>query len=156
MQTTSSQVKRFENFALPTSADLLLDSSAAIAFVQRKHEFHIAVHSIADGHRLGMAGHAAAELVSVLTRMPPPQRVSGRVALDLLTQNFPHSVDLGLSLVEAVRACVEAGVVGGAMYDGIVGLAARESKIRLASVDARALSTYRALGVPLADLPPVS
>lgn len=39
------------------------------------------------------------------------------------------------------------GVAGGAVYDGLVGLAALESDRLLITCDRRAVGTYRALGV---------
>jgi toxin FitB len=57
-------------------------------------------------------------------------------------------VPLLLPTVDAVRVCVEAGVVGGAVYDGLVGLAAREAGLPLLTCDARAVGTYRSLRVP--------
>ena len=40
-----------------------------------------------------------------------------------------------------------AGLAGGAVYDGLVGAAAREHGLLLVSCDRRAEPTYRALGV---------
>jgi hypothetical protein len=40
--------------------------------------------------RRGMSGHAAVELLSVLTRLPPPQRFSPVAALRLEEKNFPE------------------------------------------------------------------
>jgi hypothetical protein len=40
-----------------------------------------------------------------------------------------------------------AGLAGGAIYDGLVGAAAREHRVLLVSCDRRAEPTYRALGV---------
>ncbi len=39
------------------------------------------------------------------------------------------------------------GIAGGAVYDGLVALAAREHGLVLATRDARARSTYEAVGV---------
>ncbi|MGL3148852.1 hypothetical protein ACSS7Z_00700 [Microbacterium sp. A82] len=49
--------------------------------------------------------------------------------------------------MEAVSLLAAAGIAGGAVYDGFVALAARESGIRLLSCDRRALPTYQALGI---------
>jgi hypothetical protein len=39
------------------------------------------------------------------------------------------------------------GIVGGALYDGIVAATAREHGLTLKSFDTRASATYRALGI---------
>jgi predicted nucleic acid-binding protein len=47
----------------------------------------------------------------------------------------------------AHRELARSGVAGGATYDGLVALAAREHGAVLVTRDARARSTYEALGV---------
>lgn len=79
--------------------------------------------------------------------MPPPHRVPGYVACDYLAREFEATVE-GPPIVAALRECARAGVVGGAVYDGLVGLAARHAGVVLISRDERAIPTYRALGVP--------
>ena len=46
-----------------------------------------------------------------------------------------------------LRELVEAGLTGGALYDGLVGAAARRHRLVLITCDRRAESTYRMLGV---------
>lgn len=63
--------------ALPTSAEhVLVDTSAALALVQRENPFHLAAKARLLPCRRGMSGHAAVELLSVLTRLPSPHRLS--------------------------------------------------------------------------------
>ncbi len=60
---------------------------------------------------------------------------------------------------EAVTELVAAGVAGGAVYDGLIGLAARRHGAELVSLDTRAARTYRRLRVRfrlLGDLPAAS
>ncbi|BBZ52193.1 hypothetical protein MHEI_39100 [Mycobacterium heidelbergense] len=45
---------------------------------------------------------------------------------------------------------------GGALYDGLVGAAAREHQLPLVTCDRRAESTYRALGVTYELLSPLA
>lgn len=95
-----------------------------------------------------MSGHAAAELLSVLTRLPPPQRLSPAAALRLEVRNFPYSRFLSATdTADLLQEFVEAGLAGGAFYDGLVGAVAREHKLRLITCDRRAEPTYRVLGV---------
>ncbi len=49
----------------------------------------------------------------------------------------------------------EAGLAGGALYDGLVGAAARQHKLPLITCDRRAEPTYRALGVTYELLSPI-
>lgn len=98
--------------------------------------------------RRGMSGHAAVELHSVLTRLPPPQRLTPSTALRLREVNFPHSrflVDTELSVL--LREFAALGLTGGGLYDGLVAAAAREHGLPLITCDRRAEPTYRAIGV---------
>ena len=73
-----------------------------------------------------MSGHAAVELLSVLTRLPPPQRLSPAAAFRLEVTNFPDSRFLSaIGTADRLREFVEAVLAGGALYDGLVGAAAR-------------------------------
>lgn len=134
---------------MPTSAEhVLLDTSAAFALVQRENPFHQAAKDRLLRCRRGMSGHAAVELLSVLTRLPSPQRLSPAAALRLELTNFPEprflsATDTG----EALREFAAAGLAGGALYDGLVGVAARAHSLPLVTCDRRAVPTYRALGV---------
>ena len=95
-----------------------------------------------------MSGHAAAELLSVLTRLPPPHRLSPVAALRLEETNFPESRFLSATdTTNLLREFAEAGLAGGALYDGLVGAAARKHKLPLVTCDRRAEPTYRWLGV---------
>lgn len=134
---------------MPTSAEhVLLDTSAALAMVQRENPFHrVALRRLLPTRR-GMSGHAAVELLSVLTRLPPPQRLSPAAAVRLQRNNFPDSRFLSATDTgELLQEFAAVGLTGGAVYDGLVGAAAREHKLPLVSCDRRAEPTYRLLGV---------
>jgi predicted nucleic acid-binding protein len=134
---------------LPTNAEaVLLDTSVALAWVDRDHQFHSAVDARLAGHRLGLAGHAAFETYSVLTRMQPPKRLAAAAAQRLIGAEFPATVPLPSGSVSGLLAeFAAAGVAGGAVYDGLVATAAKEAGLLLVSCDSRAVATYRALGV---------
>jgi hypothetical protein len=69
-------------------------------------------------------------------------------ARSAIEANFPASVFLTPSQsARALATLAEAGIAGGAVYDGLVALAAAASGIVLLSCDRRALSTYTALSV---------
>jgi predicted nucleic acid-binding protein len=134
---------------LPTNAEpLLLDTSAAIAYVDPDHAFHAAVRQRVDGRRLGLAGHAQFETFSVLTRLPAPKRQSGREAARLIAAEFPEPRFASpAEQADLVAQFADAGVVGGAVYDGLVAAAARAHDLTLVTCDSRAQPVYAALRV---------
>jgi len=128
----------------------LLDTSAAIALIVEDHEAHAATLKAVRGRRLGLAGHAWFETYSVLTRLPGSLRRSPDDVVRLLAHNFPASGFLGeAEAVEVGSELAELGVSGGAVYDALVGAAARQHRRRLVSGDARARPLYEALGVAI-------
>ena len=133
---------------MPTSADLLLDTSAAVALLVEDNTAHLAVQTACAGAVLGLAGHASTETYSVLTRLPGPNRLTPPAAARAIRTAFPRSVSLPEETARtAVDVLADAGVSGGAVYDGLVGLAAREVGITLLTCDRRAIGTYAALKV---------
>ena len=66
----------------------------------------------------------------------------------LLRTNFPASAFVSdTAQLAFLDELVSLPVAGGAIYDALVGLAARTAKRPLLTRDQRALSTYQALGV---------
>lgn len=132
------------------SEPCLLDTSAALAFVQPSHVGHATTYAALVGRPKGLAGHAAFETYSVLTRLPPPDRLTPQAAQRLIEVNFPHTRFLSSQGSAALVARLSAnGVAGGAVYDALVAAAAAEYGLWLVSRDARAAGTYRAMGVHL-------
>lgn len=130
------------------SADLLVDTSVAVALVVADHEHHPVVMAALGDKVLGLAGHAAFETFSVLTRLPPPMRRSASVVAHLLRENFPETRFLSARGAGALLGRLADGrIAGGSVYDALVGAAAVEHGLVLATLDWRALDTYRALGV---------
>jgi predicted nucleic acid-binding protein len=126
---------------------LLLDTSAALPLLLARHPRHDAVARRAKGRILGLSGHAQFETFSVLTRLPPPERVSTRTARDLIARTFPQSPHLGAHAASGLLDELADGrLAGGAVFDALVAAAAREAGTTLLSCDRRAAATYRALG----------
>lgn len=136
---------------MPTNVErpiVLLDTSAAIALSIADHEHHVVTASSLRGRQLGLAGHAAFETFSVLTRLPPPARRRPAVVAKILRTNFPETRFLSAKSAEAVySALTEGEISGGAVYDALVAAVAREHGLTLISNDRRARETYRAMGV---------
>lgn len=127
---------------------VLLDTSAAMAFVLPRSEAHDAMLARALAEPKGLAGHAAFETYSVLTRLPPPYRLSAAQAAQVIATNFPHGHYLTPRDQErALAMLAQARIAGGAVYDGLVAMAAARGELLLLSCDRRAASTYQALGV---------
>lgn len=125
-----------------------VDTSVAVPLVVTSHRQHAMVAKWAKGRTLGLSGHALAETYSVLTRLPGDARVSPADAVTLIDENFPEFLPLGMRAARgAHREFARRGIAGGATYDGLVALAARERSAVLVTRDARARSTYEALGV---------
>lgn len=126
-----------------------IDSSIAIAAFGEWHELHRpAVEALASYPAL--VAHAALEAYSVLTRLPEPFRVPAATVVEYLAENFPaKSLALPLSQQRSLPETMErAGLRGGSVYDGLVGLTAKAAGAQLLSLDARAAQNYERLGVP--------
>jgi predicted nucleic acid-binding protein len=137
---------------LPTSdsapAEALVDTSVAVAILFADHEGHAETMAAVEGLRLGLAGHAWFETYSVLTRLPPGSRRSPRDVHALLEHDFPATRHLDAASSSALGAeLVRLGVAGGAVYDALVGAAARAHGLPLLSRDRRAWPIYDALSV---------
>jgi toxin FitB len=142
---------------MPTDTDadtrsvVFLDTSAAVALVVEDHEAHGASLEAVRGHRLGLAGHAWFETYSVLTRLPAGLRRSPADAIRVLARDFPASGFLGEAEAAALgRELAALGTSGGAVYDALVGAAARQHGRILVSADARARPLYDGMGVAAA------
>lgn len=125
-----------------------VDTSVAVPLLVASHGAHEAVARWASGRSLALGGHALAETYSVLTRLPGDARVSPTDAVALIDDNFPDSVALPADVASAVhRELARLGIAGGATYDGVIALAALHQGLALATRDARARSSYEAVGV---------
>lgn len=125
------------------------DTSVAVAALDPSHDAHSAARRALVDRRPALAGHAAFETYSVLTRLPVPLRVSPGNAARALRKAFPE--DCWLDERESARLRDElasSGLVGGAVYDALVGRAAAVNGRVLLTRDRRAERTYRALEVP--------
>jgi predicted nucleic acid-binding protein len=142
---------------MPASADrptALVDTSVAVALMVVDHEHHAATREAVRANRIALAGHAAFETFSVLTRLPPPLRRSAWAVRTLMRGNFAETRWLGATAAARLYDELAArGIAGGSIYDALVGAAAREHGLPLLTRDARAVPTYRALDVDVRVLP---
>lgn len=120
----------------------------------RGHPAHQPVLAAVRGLDVVLTAHSMAETYAVLTRLPGDARVSASDAARLVTEGFgevllPHRSSL-LGLADLLAGT---GATGGATYDALVAVAARDHAVPLASRDARAVGTYTAFGVSVRALP---
>jgi predicted nucleic acid-binding protein len=125
-----------------------VDTSVAVPLLVRSHHDHAAVVRWWDGQEIALSGHALAETYSVLTRLPGDARLAPADAALLLTSRFSPPLVLSSSRARKLPDTLSRlGIAGGAVYDALVALAAKEHGAVLATRDARARGTYDAVGV---------
>ena len=113
----------------------LLDTSVLVAAFLGDHENHDASLDLflRYGKREGCcAAHSLAEVYSTVTRLPGKHRVSGDQANLLLGEIGRNLTVVALSDVEyfdAIARASAAGVVGGAIYDALIGACARKARV---------------------------
>ena len=129
------------------TAPIAVDTSVAIPLLVQTHRAHAAVVRWWDGRDVALSGHALAETYAVLTRLPGDLRVVPADAAQLIRERFAQPLLLGPDVAGRVPELLsERGVVGGAVYDALVALAAAEHGVDLATRDARARATYETVG----------
>ncbi len=127
---------------------IALDTSVAVAAFASWHEAHsVAVKAIGPSPRL--PAHAAIETFSVLTRLPPPHRTSARIVLEFLEGRFPEPFLTlpGVAHRQLIFDATRYEMMGGSIYDALVAATALHAGAKLLSLDRRAASIYRRLGV---------
>lgn len=125
-----------------------VDTSVAVAALDAGHAAHRVCLRAVRERRPALAGHAAFETFSVLTRMPGALAIDAPTAHDIISRVFPEVYWLdgaeSRSLLDRVGTV---GIVGGSIYDALVGEAARVNQAVLLTRDQRARRTYDLLGV---------
>ena len=119
----------------------------AIPLLVATHGEHDRVVEWWDGREVALAGHAAVETYSVLTRLPGDLRLEPQDAARLLAERFAPPLLLAQKATgRLTETFADLGIAGGAVYDALVALAAAEHDADLATRDARARATYEAVG----------
>jgi toxin FitB len=97
---------------------------------------------------VALSGHSLAETYSVLTRLPGDARLAPADAARLLRARFsPPLLLSGSRFRKLPETLSHLGIGGGAVYDALVALTAKEHGTDLATRDARALGTYNTIGI---------
>jgi predicted nucleic acid-binding protein len=127
---------------------IAIDTSVAVPLLVRSHHDHAAVVRWWSGQEVALSGHALAETYSVLTRLPGDARLTPGDAARLMNARFSRPLVLSSSRTRKLPDVLShLGIAGGAVYDALVALAAKEHQTALATRDARARGTYDAVGV---------
>ena len=89
------------------------------------------------------------ETYSVLTGFPPPYRSSPAVVLEWMENRFAGLLPVPTPEQhrDLVSKLAAAGRIGGAVYDGLIGLSAMLADAELVTADKRAAGIYDLLGV---------
>lgn len=136
---------------MPTSAERrrgwAVDTSVAVPYLDESHGGHEAAVGAVRERRPALAGHAAFETFSVLTRLPGQLQVPGPVATAALSAAFPDPCWLTAEEhADLLGRLGPAGITGGAVYDALVGETARCRARVLLTRDRRAARTYDVVG----------
>ena len=111
----------------------LPDTNCLIASVSGGHQHHPAATAelqrrLDMGHRMVVAGHTLAEAYSVMTRRPPPDRVTPTQAVELLRASIVEQSELtalaGPQYLAFLQEASERGIAGGRTYDALIAASA--------------------------------
>jgi toxin FitB len=132
------------------------DTSVLIAGFIPGHRFHeVAIAALSEVLADGcLVAHTTAETYSVLSAPAGPYRVEPSAVLGYLDQflgRSPIQPRPG-AYREALGLLAGSDRAGGAVYDALIALAAREAGATLVSLDRRAEPTYAACGVESTQL----
>lgn len=116
----------------------LLDTSCLVAALCAWHEHHDTTRAdleqrLRARERLVVAAPSLVETYAVLTRLPPPHRLSAHDAWRLLDANWSGSDVFALSASEywrVIRDSRDSGVHGGRVYDAVIAACARKAGAR--------------------------
>lgn len=127
---------------------IALDTSAAIPYLVQSHTHHQLVSDHLSDYAPALTAHSLAETYSVLTRLTGDARHTPADAASLIEANFTSIVSLPAATARSIHTMLASRrIAGGAVYDGMVALAAQRAGLPLATRDARATATYLALAV---------
>jgi predicted nucleic acid-binding protein len=116
-----------------------LDANCMVATVSSWHEHHAAASREIErrferGERLTVPAPALIEAYAVLTRLPPPHRLSPTDAWTLLDVNFVKGKKVvvlrGATYRALLRRLAKEGIAGGRTYDAVIGECARQGRVQ--------------------------
>lgn len=111
-----------------------LDANCLISLLTAWDPHHERVVKAYEAHLarkedLVISGHALTECFSVLTRLPPPRRISPEMALTQLTHSFGRSAQIASlpprAFWDLIEDMARRGLGGGRVHDAMVALSSR-------------------------------
>lgn len=124
------------------------DTSVVIPAVLTSHEAHRVVLGRLGRKQVRLPLHAAIESYSVLTRLPGDARLAPADAALLLRDRFSEPIELSPGNgAELLHTFADLRLAGGAVYDALIAITARETNATLLTRDRRAAATYALIGV---------
>ena len=122
------------------------DASVLVPALLASHEFHEACHESA-GLIDSAIGHVLVETYAVLTRLPQPYPVPPVQASTALRSYSANVLVLpGDEVADAIDRFVIARAGGGASYDALIAVTAKQYDATLLTRDERAAEIYERLG----------
>lgn len=127
-----------------------MDASVAVAAFSSWHPRHREAARALD-REAGIVAHAAYETYSVLTRLPGPHRMPAGVVRTWLEREFADRwLTVGAGEQRALLARLEqAGIRGGATYDGLIAGVVATHGATLVTCDERAVPVYERVGTAI-------
>lgn len=128
---------------------ILIDTSVAVPAALPEHLAHGSALAALPREKTQAIGQVAIETYSVLTRLPPSQRVAAELAKNYLREvfAFPPLVLDANAYAGLLDLATEKAITGGGVYDAIVAATASRAGATLLTLDRRAVRTYELLGV---------
>lgn len=125
------------------------DSSVLVAGFVAGHQFHeVSMSALAEVKECGnLISHTITETFSVLSAPGRIYRAEPGAIVAYLDQFLGEEGPIPVppaAYREALDILTESGRPGGAVYDALIALAARDAEATLVSLDARATPTYEA------------
>ena len=131
------------------------DSSLLVASFLADHPRRGPAKAAVQERVTALPTHTLFETYSVLTRLPPADRVPGDVIVEAVRRL--NKASLALPAREQLKfweALPDLGITGGATYDALIAATVKHHGGLLISADRRAVRTYRAIGVDYELLDP--
>jgi predicted nucleic acid-binding protein len=126
---------------------IAVDTSVVVAAFATWHQGHqVAISVLARKPRI--PAHALIESFSVLTRLPVPHRGPADLVCQFLAEQFAAAplVLPGASFHGLLAKTIESNLIGGAIFDALIGETAKHAGATLLTRDKRAVQTYDRIG----------
>jgi predicted nucleic acid-binding protein len=127
---------------------IVLDTSVAVPAALPWHVDHGLARSALPAAKTRPIAQVLVETYSVLTRLPPPERVSADIARTYVREMFepPPLILPAEAYSDLLDLAAQQRITGGAVYDAIVAATALDADATLLTRDRRAVQTYRRVG----------